>query len=85
MTDTPINHDVAGLIENPMPLLREVIAKSDERAGNETRLAAPSYEQALDRDPEWAMNEGSRHFDEQSSVFRALHKIAQRLAELQIP
>lgn len=44
-----------------------------------------TYEQALARDPRWALNEGSRHFEGRSAVFEALHKIAERLTELQIP
>jgi hypothetical protein len=44
-----------------------------------------NYEQQLDRDPRWALVEGSRHFDEKSAVFGALHKIAHRLKELDIP
>jgi hypothetical protein len=44
-----------------------------------------TYEQQLDRDPRWALLEGSRHFDEKSAVFGALHKIAHRLKELDIP
>src|SRR5262249_52455392 len=47
--------------------------------------AFTNYEEALARDPRWALSEGSRHFDEKSAVFDALHKIAQRLSELQIP
>ena len=31
------------------------------------------------------MSEGSRHFEEQSAVFQALHKIAHRLKSLEIP
>jgi hypothetical protein len=44
-----------------------------------------SYEGQLDHDPRWALSEGSRHFDEKSAVFQALHKIAKRLNELGIP
>jgi len=43
------------------------------------------YEERLNCDPRWALAEGSRHFDEKSAVFQALHKIARRLNELQIP
>lgn len=48
---------------------------------------APSvtYEQALARDPRWALSEGSRHFEGKSAVFDALDKIVRRLTELQIP
>jgi len=44
----------------------------------------PIYEERLNRDPRWALNEGSRHFEESSAVFQALHKITSRLKELGI-
>src|SRR5208282_6521979 len=44
-----------------------------------------TYEQRLTRDPRWALSEGSRHFEEKSAVFDALHKITNRLNELGIP
>lgn len=44
-----------------------------------------TYEQQLEADPEWALREGSMHFDEKSAVFDALRKIVQRLKELQVP
>ncbi len=44
-----------------------------------------TYEDRLDRDPRWALSEGSRHFEEHSAVFQALHKIAERLTALRIP
>ena len=43
------------------------------------------YEKQLESDPGWAMSEGSRHFEEKSSVFQALQKITKRLYELGIP
>jgi hypothetical protein len=45
----------------------------------------PIYEQRLDREPRWALSEGSRHFEENSAVFQALHAITARLTELGIP
>ena len=45
----------------------------------------PIYEVQLDRNPRWALSEGSRHFEEDSAVFKALHNIAARLKELGIP
>lgn len=45
----------------------------------------PIYEELLNRDPRWALSEGSRHFEEQSAVFKALHNITQRLKSLGIP
>jgi hypothetical protein len=46
---------------------------------------APIYEDLLNRDPRWALSEGSRHFEEDSAVFQALHGIAGRLKSLGIP
>ncbi len=43
------------------------------------------YETRLDRDPRWALSEGSRHFDEKNAVFAALHKITKKLNDLGIP
>ena len=43
------------------------------------------YEELLNHDRRWALREGSRHFEEDSSVFKALHNIAQRLEALGIP
>src|SRR3954467_8803203 len=45
----------------------------------------PIYEDLLNRDPRWALSEGSRHFEEDSAVFKALHKVTQRLKSLGIP
>lgn len=44
----------------------------------------PIYEELLNRDPRWALSEGSRHFDEDSAVFKALHNIAARLKAIGI-
>lgn len=52
------------------------------------RIAAvgvSTYEEQLNRDPRWALSEGSRHFEGQSAVFQALHGIADRLHDLGIP
>ncbi len=43
------------------------------------------YEEQLNRDPRWALSEGSQHFEENSAVFKALHNIANRLKALGIP
>src|ERR1700749_3729015 len=43
------------------------------------------YEDLLNRDPRWALSEGSRHFEENSAVFKALRNIARRLKDLGIP
>lgn len=50
-----------------------------------TAAGVPTYEERLDRDPRWALSEGSRHFEEGSAVFQALHEIAARLKSLGIP
>jgi hypothetical protein len=49
--------------------------------------AAPglAYEERLARDPRWALSEGSKYFEERSSLQQALQKIARRLDELHIP
>jgi hypothetical protein len=44
-----------------------------------------TYEELLDRDLEWALREGSMHFEKESAVHKALRKVTQRLAELGIP
>jgi hypothetical protein len=43
-----------------------------------------TYEQRLSADGEWALQEGSMHFDQNNSVFEALHKITARLEALGI-
>src|SRR5437868_10012467 len=50
-----------------------------------TTPGIPVYEEQLDRDPRWALSEGSRHFEEDSAVFQALHNITSRLKALGIP
>ena len=44
-----------------------------------------AYEQLLDRDPRWALKEGSMHFEKESAVHKTLERIVQRLDELDIP
>ena len=44
----------------------------------------PVYEDLLDRDLRWALTEGSRHFEEDNAVFKALRKIAQQLNSMGI-
>jgi hypothetical protein len=44
-----------------------------------------AYEKQLNRNLDWALREGSMHFGENSSVHKALRKIARRLEELHIP
>lgn len=58
---------------------------SHQSAGTMPITAMPVfYEELLNRNPRWAMTEGSRHFEEDSAVFKALHNIAQRLKTLGI-
>jgi hypothetical protein len=64
----------------------------DEQRGASGDVSSPTvpgcaqvYEELLDRDPRWALSEGSRHFEENSAVFKALRGIAQRLNALGIP
>jgi hypothetical protein len=44
-----------------------------------------TYEERLSQDSRWALSEGSRHFEIDSSVQRSLERIARRLGELEIP
>ena len=44
-----------------------------------------TYEQRLNSDLNWALDEGSMHFDETNAVHRALRRITARLSELGIP
>jgi hypothetical protein len=41
-----------------------------------------TYEQQLAQDFNWALNEGSMHFDKQNAVHKTLRRIAERLQEL---
>jgi hypothetical protein len=47
--------------------------------------AVLTYEQRLNRDLRWALQEGSMHFEKESAVHKALRKITSRLEELGIP
>ena len=38
-----------------------------------------SYEERLNRDPRWALREGSMHFEKESAVFQTMEKISRRL------
>jgi hypothetical protein len=44
-----------------------------------------TYEQKLDRDVHWALQEGSMHFEKESAVHKTLQRITAKLDELQIP
>ncbi len=43
------------------------------------------YEQRLKRDFNWALREGSMHFEEESAVQKTLRRIVKRLDELGVP
>jgi hypothetical protein len=43
------------------------------------------YEQRLDADSDWALREGSMHFDKANAVHKSLVRLARRLDELEIP
>lgn len=43
------------------------------------------YEQRLDADFEWALREGSMHFEEANAVHKALRRVTKRLEELGVP
>ncbi len=45
----------------------------------------PTYEDRLNASLDWALREGSMHFEEKSAVHQTLRKIARRLAQLKIP
>jgi hypothetical protein len=44
-----------------------------------------TYEEKLNRNIDWALREGSMHFDQDSSVHRSLRRVCQRLENLGIP
>jgi Uncharacterised nucleotidyltransferase len=44
-----------------------------------------TYEAKLKQSLDWALKEGSMHFDERSAVHESLKRISKRLSELQIP
>ena len=45
----------------------------------------PTYEDRLNASLDWALREGSMHFEEKSAVHQTLRKIARRLEQLKIP
>src|SRR5262245_35098334 len=44
-----------------------------------------TYEERLDRNIDWALREGSMHFEEESAVHATLRRITRRLDELGVP
>jgi hypothetical protein len=69
----------------PRQSFSEQPIRTGPKFGRPGPVATLVYEDLLDRDPRWALSEGSRHFEENSAVFQALHKIAKRLKDLGIP
>jgi hypothetical protein len=51
----------------------------------ELRHLMITYEERLNRDLNWALREGSMHFEEKNAVHDALHKITKKLDELNVP
>jgi hypothetical protein len=50
---------------------RYLKSRSDSVASGSSlpnQIVVPVYEKRLDRDPRWALSEGSRHFEEKSAV-----------------
>ncbi len=60
-------------------------AERAEPASQSSTFGITDYKLQLDRDPRWALSEGSRHFEEDSAVFKALYRIAARLDQLSVP
>src|SRR3984957_2716009 len=50
-----------------------------------TRLHVITYEDQLNNNLDWALREGSMHFDENNQVHKTLKQITSRLNELEIP
>jgi hypothetical protein len=48
-------------------------------------MAATIYERRLSEQSDWALREGSMHFEEKSAVHTSLHAIVRKLDELGIP
>jgi hypothetical protein len=53
-------------------------------AVKQQQLSIP-YEEQLDRDLQWALREGSMHFEKESAVHKTLEKITRKLNQLGIP
>lgn len=83
--DSPSDDALTGVIPIPPLELPASTASAGPRTVKYIAREDLTYEQLLDRDPEWAMSEGGRFFDENSRVFQALRNITQRLNTLGIP
>ena len=75
--------DEFGVIESEQQ--KSVLNPSLVGSSRPTPVGMLDYEEQLNRDPRWALSEGSQHFEENSAVFKALHNIANRLKALGIP
>jgi hypothetical protein len=64
-----------------MTAIKTSIAIADSRASDIVAEAVP-YNEQLDRNKEWAMDEGGKFFEGTSKTHLALHKIAKRLGEI---
>lgn len=66
----------------PLELIERSRIEREPSSGSLSSVEIPNYEMRLNRDPRWALIEGGLHFEEKSSVFLALKKIARRLEEM---
>ncbi len=48
-------------------------------------MSVMTYEQRLNADVRWALEEGGMHFERESQVYQSLERITQRLTELRVP
>lgn len=48
-------------------------------------MSVATYEDRLNSNPDWALREGSMHFEDKSAVHQTLRDITKRLEELEIP
>jgi hypothetical protein len=70
-------------VQSPVRETLDDLMRVDGKGESDSGLTF--YEDRLNRDPRWALSEGSRHFEEESAVFKAMHNIASRLNELGVP
>src|SRR5688572_22880444 len=56
-----------------------------QRGSTNGGVAVRTYEQTLDADLEYALREGSMHFEEKNAVHTTLRQITRRLSDLGIP
>ena len=64
---------------------RSVTTHANRKLGGFSVEISPTYESRLQREPRWALTEGSRFFEEKSAVQDTLRKVTKRLGELGIP